>query len=48
MTSQIALWIVSALYLWTAVVAVWHGQWPQAVIVGGYVVANLGLIWSLR
>lgn len=48
MTATWPLWIVTALYLAQGGVAGWHGQYPQALILGGYTIANLGLIWSLR
>ena len=39
-----ALWIVTALYVWQAGACMHNGQYPQSMIVGGYVIANLGLI----
>lgn len=42
------LWIVTALYAGQAGVSLWQGQTPHAVIVGGYVLANIGLIWSMK
>ncbi|MGE0256951.1 MAG: hypothetical protein AB7N54_20115 [Alphaproteobacteria bacterium] len=42
------VWLVSAEYAAAAVGAWTAGKEPQAVMLAGYVVANLGLIWSLR
>ena len=42
------LWIVTALYAAQAAVCVAKSQAPQALILAGYTVANLGLIWSMR
>lgn len=47
MTGTVLLWIVTALYAGQAGVSAWRGEWAHAVIVGGYTVANLGLIWSM-
>lgn len=47
MSSTILLWIVTGLFTCQAVVSLWNGQLPQAMIVSGYVLANLGLIWSM-
>jgi len=44
MPDNFLLWIVTIIYAGQAGVSVWQGQAPQAVIIGGYVVANLGLI----
>ena len=41
------LWLVTALYAGQAIVSAVNGQPAHAVIVGGYVIANLGLIWSM-
>lgn len=41
------LWIITLLYVGQVVVSLYHGHNPQALIIGGYVVANLGLIWSM-
>lgn len=48
MTGTLPLWIVTGLYCWQAGAAAWNGQWAQAVILTGYTIANLGLIWSMR
>lgn len=37
---------VTALYAWQCAALLWRGDAPHAVLVGGYVVANIGLIWS--
>ena len=37
--------IVTALYFLAAVDRLVRGDWPMAAILGGYVVANCGLIW---
>lgn len=47
MSNTALLWIVTLLYIGQAGVSLWHGQPAAAVIVGGYVIANLGLIWAL-
>ena len=46
--SAAALWMVTALYVEQGVVCVFRLQGPQAMILAGYVLANVGLIWSLR
>ena len=47
MTSTFLLWIVTLLYAGQVGVSIWYGQSAHAMIVGGYVIANLGLIWSM-
>ncbi|MCH8113316.1 MAG: hypothetical protein IH905_15410 [Proteobacteria bacterium] len=47
MTNTALLWIVTALYAGQVGVSIWYGQSAHAVIVGGYTIANLGLIWSM-
>lgn len=37
---------MTALYAGQAGLSAWRGEYAQAVIVGGYTIANLGLIWS--
>jgi hypothetical protein len=44
--SNILLWLVTALYAGQVGVALWNKEMPQAMILGGYVFANIGLIWS--
>lgn len=39
-----ALWVVTALYAWQGAVWLRAGQYPDALIVAGYVIANMGLI----
>lgn len=46
MSGALLLWLVTALYAGQALVWTWNGQYAQALIVGGYALANLGLIWS--
>lgn len=46
--TALPLWAVTALYLLQALLAVRDGQPAQATILGGYTIANLGLIWSMR
>lgn len=48
MGGTVLLWLVTLLYAGQAAVSLWKGQVPHAVIIGGYVIANLGLIWSMR
>ncbi len=40
------LWIVAALYGAQAIVFLADGRPAMAVVLGGYVVANIGLIWA--
>lgn len=47
MTATALLWIVTVLYAGQVAVALWHGRPAHALIVGGYTLANLGLIWSM-
>lgn len=47
MSGAVLLWIVTVLYAGQIVVALCKGLPAHAVIVGGYVIANPGLIWSL-
>lgn len=42
----LALWLVTCLYTIQAAICV-NTQPPQAMIIFGYVIANLGLIWSM-
>lgn len=42
------LWTVTGLYGLAAASALREGHAPQAAMLAGYVIANLGLIWSLR
>lgn len=46
--STALLWMVTGLYLIQCGVSVHNGQHPQAMILIGYVVANVGLIWSMQ
>jgi len=46
--NTIFLWIVTALYLVQAAVAYSNAMPAASVIMLGYVVANLGLIWSMQ
>lgn len=45
--SNLPMWLVTALYAVQAGMALYNGQSPQALLISGYVVANLGLIWSM-
>lgn len=42
------LWIATALYLAQVAICVAANQYPQAIVMTGYTVANLGLIWSMQ
>jgi hypothetical protein len=42
-----ALWIVTALYGVQAAICFRSREFPQVAMLGGYVIANLGLIWSM-
>lgn len=47
MTNTICLWVVTVLYLAQAAVSYSNNMPAASVIMLGYVVANLGLIWSI-
>lgn len=47
-SNTLLLWIVTILYSAQAGLLVRAGHYAGATILGGYVVANLGLIWSLK
>jgi len=38
---------VTVLYVFQVGVSLWYGDKAAALIVFGYVVANIGLVWSL-
>lgn len=42
------LWAVTALYGSQIAIAAVRGDGPTVAIIGGYVIANLGLIWSMQ
>lgn len=46
--NSLCLWIVSALYLIQAAVSYSNSMPAASVIMLGYVVANLGLIWAIH
>lgn len=46
--STILIWLVSALYAGQVVVCLWNHQWAQALLLFGYVLANVGLILTMR
>ena len=46
--NTILLWIVTILYSGQAVISLYNGQLAHSIIVGGYVIANCGLIWSMN
>ncbi|WP_291295856.1 hypothetical protein [Elioraea sp.] len=46
--TTLALWLVTALYLAQAIIEAARGNAPAAMILAGYIIANTGLIWSLR
>lgn len=46
--TTLPLWLVTALYSLQAVVALRDGQPDKTTILTGYVIANLGLIWSMK
>ncbi len=46
--SAIALYIVTILYAAQGIYCAFNSQVPQAVILAGYSLANVGLIWSMR
>lgn len=39
-----ALWLVTSLYAWQAIECLLRSQFGASLILGGYVVANIGLI----
>lgn len=43
---NLLLWAVTAAYAVQSVLYAWNGQYPLALVVGGYTVANCGLIWA--
>ena len=45
--TALPLWLVTALYLAQIPICLSSKQFPQAGMLVGYVIANLGLIWSL-
>lgn len=47
MSHSALLWIVTLLYAGQVIVSLIHKQPAQALIVGGYVVANIGLALSV-
>lgn len=48
MDSTLLLWVVTGLYAVQAGMSITSGHIPQGIMVTGYVVANLGLIWSYK
>lgn len=42
------LWIIAGLYAVQMVIELIRGNAPGATILAGYIIANAGLIWSLR
>jgi hypothetical protein len=46
--NTLCLWTVTALYGAQAGISLVAGKPASALIMGGYVLANLGLIWSMR
>lgn len=46
MTEKLLLWIVTALYGVQAIVFFVNGKPSAGLILAGYVVANVGLIWA--
>ena len=42
-----ALWLVTGLYAFQLGACFRAHQYPQVAILGGYVIASLGLIWSM-
>lgn len=44
---NLALWVATGLYVVQTIAFLWTGNKPQAVMMGAYAVANLGIIWSL-
>lgn len=47
MSNTALLWIVTAIYFGQAIICLVNKQPAQALIVGGYVVANIGLALSM-
>lgn len=45
--SLTCLYIVTALYVAQALFCATNGQGAQALMLAGYIIANLGLVWSL-
>lgn len=41
------IWLVTVLYIGQACINVYNGNNPQGLILAGYCIANLGLIWTL-
>lgn len=39
-----ALWLVTTLYAWQAIICLLRAQYAESVIMFGYIVANIGLI----
>ena len=48
MSQTFLIWVVTALYSVQAVIAVYGGNHAQALMLAGYTIANVGLIWSFR
>lgn len=40
--------LVTALYVGQAAIYAWQGHGAQATVIGGYVIANIGLILTTR
>ena len=43
----VLFWAVTIVYLIQAAILFWTNDRPQALIIAGYALANLGLIWSM-
>jgi hypothetical protein len=41
------VWFVNSFYCLQAIICIRNNQFPQVAMLGGYVIANLGLIWSM-
>lgn len=47
-TSTLLIWLVTGLYVLQAGICFLNGQGAQGVILSGYSLANLGLIWTMK
>lgn len=47
LTGTAALWLMTALCACQMIACLVSGAYPQAAIMFGYMVADLGLIWSM-
>lgn len=45
--ATVLLWAVTVLYAGQGIIWICSRNYPLAAVMGGYVLANLGLIWSV-